>query len=183
MANGIEFFLTHRVRDPEDDYRGWEWYVLDSEGLHQDILQILLNRSAEFCQNLIDHDGKCIRSSQLFDLTMKSPDDSHTCLELKVDNPWSEDQRLRQLSYLRQTSNAKGALILFTNQSLCLTRERIAMLAGDVASKVKKISYSELYAALDIVHGSPSLNEFAAAYKLALKEQEARTRVRGDPNL
>src|ERR1700730_12802943 len=72
MSSGLEFFLTHRVRDAEDDYRGWEWYVLDSERLHQDMLQILLNASQEFCQKLVGHDGKCIRGSQLFDLIVRS---------------------------------------------------------------------------------------------------------------
>jgi hypothetical protein len=48
MTSGIEFFLTRRVRDPEDDHRGWEWYVLDNERIHQDILQILSIRQGIF---------------------------------------------------------------------------------------------------------------------------------------
>ena len=106
MPSGLEFFLTHRVRDAEDDYRGWEWYVLDSERLHQDMLQILLNASQEFCQKLVGHDGKCIRGSQLFDLTVRSLREQHTCLEIKVDQQWSEDQKQRQLNYLRQAQRA-----------------------------------------------------------------------------
>jgi hypothetical protein len=85
MPSGIEFFLTHRVRDAEDDYRGWEWYVVDSERLHQDMLQILLNESPEFRQNLIGHDGKCKSGSQLFGLIVGSSKEQHTCLEIKVD--------------------------------------------------------------------------------------------------
>ena len=106
MPSGLEFFLTHRVRDAEDDYRGWEWYVLDSERLHPDMLQILLNASQEFCQKLVGHDGKCIRGSQLFDLTVRSLREQHTCLEIKVDQQWSEDQQQRQLNYLRQAQRA-----------------------------------------------------------------------------
>jgi hypothetical protein len=77
MPSGIEFFLIHRVRDAEDDYRGWEWYVVDSERLHQDMLQILLNESPEFRQNLIGHDGKCTSGSQRFDLIVGSSKNKH----------------------------------------------------------------------------------------------------------
>jgi hypothetical protein len=49
---------------------------------------------------------------------------------------------------------------------------------------LSKISYAELYAALDAVDGVAELRELAAAYKLALTQQEQRTRIsHGDPNL
>jgi hypothetical protein len=79
------------------------------------------------------------------------------------------------------TAGAKGALVLFTNQALSLTRERIARLANGVP--LSKISYPELYAALDALKSAADLCELAASYKLALKEQEQRVGLRGDPNL
>src|SRR6266404_9223278 len=168
MANGISFFLTHRVRDPEDDHRGWEWYVLDSERIQQDILQILFNSSVDFREILARHDGKCLKNSQLFDLCVKSASGAHTCFEIKVEHGWSEDQRARQLEYLRQTPGARGALILFSQQAAFLTRDEIARKAGGVP--FTKISYTELYEALDAIKGEQGLCELAAAYKLALRE-------------
>jgi hypothetical protein len=99
-----------------------------------------------------------------------------------VEHGWSDDQRSRQLDYLRQFPNARGALILLSQQAAFLTRDEIARKAQGVP--FAKISYKELYRALDAIKGDQALCELREAYKLALREQEQRTINGGwgDPN-
>jgi hypothetical protein len=61
--SAIEFFLTRCLQESPHHPAGWEWYVLDREGLHQDILQVLFNESSQFGRTLVGLSGPniCIR--------------------------------------------------------------------------------------------------------------------------
>lgn len=177
MANAIEFFLTRRLQGPDDHPKGWEWWVLDREGLQQDILQILLNKSSIFAQKLLGHDGKCTRQPERsgFDLLVRSPSGQETFIEIKVDADWNPSQQEKQMRLLPKTGGAKAALILFS-QGAGLSKAEVQARGRGLFSK---ISYAELYQALDELDrtaSAPELREFAAAYKTALVKQEERTR-------
>jgi tRNA isopentenyl-2-thiomethyl-A-37 hydroxylase MiaE len=186
MPSAIEFFLTHCIQRPEAHPKGWEWWVLDREGIHQDILHILFSESPSFAQTLLGHDGTCTRqpSGGAFDLVVQSASGIPTYLEIKVDHAWSSNQCANQIALLKK-ENAKGLLILFSQRSVEYTRTQVQSSSGGLISKV---SYADMYRALDDLICGPAvieLRDFAAAYKVALQDQERRTREyfpSGDPN-
>jgi shikimate kinase len=104
-------------------------------------------------------------------------------LEIKVDQKWETAQQNKQITFLRE-SKARGVLVLFSQRAALLPKSDVTRFSGGLFSKV---SYAEIYRALDSITSSedrPELREFAAAYGLALRQQEERTRKDdwGDPN-
>jgi len=184
MPNGIEFFLTQCVQDTTKDWRGWDWHVLDSERLQQDILQILFNNSPAFCNTILGVIGSCIRQpqQQMFDLVVITTTGHKIFMEIKVDSTWSQDQKQRQADFLA-FKDTRGAMMLFSQSAVRNTRSQVQAVGN---GRFVKISYTELYKALDAVRqsgGPPELTEFADGYKVALQQQEQRTRDRfGDPD-
>jgi hypothetical protein len=177
MVNALKYFLTHKLLPSDTAHQTWEWWILDREGLHQDILQILLNDSSEFCKKFLGYAGICIRQPQrtAFDLSVKSDSGRETFIEIKTDNKWSTEQESKQTAILCERSSAR-AILLLLSQSAGLTRAEVAMRGKGLFTKM---SYAELYAALDIVpttSDSAELIDLATAYKCALQEQELRIR-------
>lgn len=173
--NGIEFFLTHQVQAKEDHSKGYPWYVLDSERLHEDILQILFNESPVFAQSLLGFAGKCRRQPEngIFDLVLYG-EQNKAYLEIKVWQKWTESQQSKQVEFLRR-NGARGVLVLLAQQAEDWPEEDVRKSGGGVYSRV---SYAELYKALDAIisatTGRSGLLEFTAAYKSALRQQELR---------
>lgn len=181
--SATEFFLTQRL--PRD--HKWEWYVLDREGLHQDILQILFNTSPIFTHTFLGLNGtgvRCVRQHACFDLRVQSDADELVYIEIKVDQPWRSAQQVAQIAFLEGLkSNVSGVLVLLSNCAIGLRRSEVEALGKGLFSKK---SYTELYSALDAVTSTDerrALCDLAAAYKVALREQEMRTLKKGDPNL
>jgi len=178
MTTSIEFFLTQCVQQSEKDGRGWEeWYVLDSERLHQDILHILFNTSPEFSRSLFGLTCECTRQPErgMFDLGARLATGDKVFIEIKCDQRWSKQQKEKQADFLRKIPRAKCALILFS-QEAARTKRSDVLAVGD---QFFKITYNEIYEALDAVRHdatSAALIEFADGYKVALTQQEQRTR-------
>jgi hypothetical protein len=110
----------------------------------------------------------------LFDLVVRGDTGEEAYIEIKVDGGWSPDQMNNQFRYLTERPSAAGKLILLSNSACKLPRVEIEKLGG---GRFVKISYAELYRALDAINGSEELCEFVAAYKAALQQQEARVRT------
>jgi hypothetical protein len=189
LTSAIEFFLTKRLQEAKHHQRGWEWYVLDREGLNQDILQILLTCSPAFGRTLLDVSGKCdscIRQPPNcgdFDLAFYSDLGEAVYVEIKIDQEWGSRQQTKEIGFLQQKKGARGVLLLLSRQAAKYTKATVASIGGGL---MPKISYTELYRALDAVgatNGNSALGELAAAYQLGLREQEVRTCKFGDPNL
>ena len=190
MANGIEFFLTQRVQDSDKHPRRWIWHVLDSEVIHQNIIHILIDSSPAFSQSLLGglETWICTRQPErgTFDLVAKSAEEE-IFIEIKCDQMWSDDQKEKQRAFLQKNARARCAMILFSQRAARVTRADVQM----VGDQFFKITYSEMYKALEAVRRDanspgvePGLVEFAAGYKVALAEQEQRTRITfGDPNV
>lgn len=186
MTSGIEFFLSQCVQDQSKHPKGWDWYVLDSERLQQDILHVLFNNSEEFCRSLFGERGECFRAPNagLFDLLVHLKTGAEIYVEIKSDHDWS-DQKLRQLKFLLTRPAAKCAIVLFSQRAATITRTDVEAQDPD---KFFKISYRQLHIALDAMKNAnkaiPGLLDFSTAYGVALKMQEQRTRLRwGNPDL
>ena len=204
--NGAEFFLTRLIERLPGDSSG-SIYVLSREHLHQDILHVLFNASPDFVQSLLGHPGKCTRfraapeteaRHDLFDLVVRSDTGDETCLELKVDGLWGEDQCRRQIDYLRDRQyrtglHTQGKLIVFNSAAHVNTKDKVAEMVRQAAIEsgadthrawMTKLSHAELDLALSSVRGEEGLSEFAAAYRTALTQQANRLReVKRDPDL
>jgi hypothetical protein len=183
MTSGIEFFLTQCVQSADKHDKKWAWYILDSERLQQDIIQILINVSPPFCESLFGFVGECKRQpvGGLFDLVVKSDSGNEVFVEIKCDQDWSYRQRDRQVEYLSQSPNARCAVLLFSQRSSTIRAADVQA----VGSSFFKVSSDQIFKALDALLQSTissELNEFASAYKVALEAQYERTKFRGDPN-
>lgn len=173
MVSGIAYLLTRCVRKPEDDIQ-WRvgWWTLDAESLHNDLLQILLSESQEFAAALLPASGRCYRPLRDFDLAVDMTTNETACIEIKVWSTWSAAQRDRQVALLRQGSSQKGFVVLLAKSS-AQSRQQVADITQGLFTK---ISYSDLYCALDAARGESALCEVAAAYKIGLQQQEGRLR-------
>lgn len=180
--NGIEWLLTRRVRHPEDHPNNFEWWFLDLEIMHQEILHLLINASPPLCRALFGHDGKCVRCGSLFDLVVRGPAGAEDCVEIKTFDHWRAKQRARQIRYVQQEpQRRRGWLILLAKTArapvgppddcLVFTTERVKNLSEGCFTKV---TCKDLCRALSFVQGDPSVREVAQAYKLALEQQEQR---------
>lgn len=173
MASGIEYLLTQCVRKPEDDLQwGLGWWTLDAESLHNDLLQVLLSGSQEFAAALLSAGGRCYRPSRDFDLAVDMTTNQKALIEIKVWSGWSATQRDKQVALLRQAAPSKGFVVLLAKSS-AQSRQQVADLTQE---NFTKISYSDLYRALDAARGDTGLCEMAAAYKVGLQQQESRLR-------
>jgi hypothetical protein len=176
MVTGIEFFLTQCVQDKSKHAKGWEWYVIDSERLQQDILHVLLNNSQEFSKSLFGAPCECSRQPNggTFDLLIKLQNGPEIYVEIKSDQKWT--QKDKQIAFMRQRPNAKCALFLFSHQAVLIEDSELQDIEG---GQFFKVSYNQLYKALDAIKAeikpSPGFTEFASGYRLALQEQEKRT--------
>ncbi len=179
---GIEFFLTSQVQDKSKHEKQWEWWVLDSERLQQDIIHVILNVSPEFSRSLIGISGECKRQpgGGTFDLVVESLGGDEVFIELKTDQPWSDTQKAKQAAMVASVPGARCAVILFSQQAVAIK----AATVQQNGPQFFKVSYLSVYRALDaIIRSQTSLgfSEFIDGYRAALLEQERRTRSdRGD---
>lgn len=167
----LEFFLTHQVRNPEvgqPSYKG-HW-VLDSESIHNDILQILLSNSQDFMISLFKSKGTCSRPSSKFDMQVLLETGVRVCIEIKVWGAWSAMQKDSQITKIRQYNPAIGCAFLFGNSAAWSRKAVVEQTQG----VFQKLTYSDLYPALDSVNGEAGLVNLAMAYKAGLKAQESR---------
>lgn len=184
MPGAMDFFLTYQLQRPEHHPNGWEWWVLDREGIHQDLLQLLLQESPEFAEAIVGHSGQCIRqpAGGIFDLRVASSAGQEAYLEIKTDQKWSQSQRDRQVAFIRTRDSARAFAILLSQRAVDHPTSSIELQTSGVFTK---ISYSALCSALERINSRPELRELASAYISALRKQEKRTidLFGGDPNL
>ena len=179
MISALDFFLRAELQRSSDHPKGWDWYVLDSERLHQDILQFLIPRSVAFTRSLLEVDWdrvSCVREPRRgsFDLLAVSGE-AQRYIEIKVFQAWTQaDKQCELLS----ASGAQAAYIVLGKSAADLTEAAIRTRTNGHGYKV---SYHRLYRAIDSMSegGDPAtVREFGKAYRAALVEHETRARQR-----
>lgn len=175
---GIEFFLTKQIYGPEQHPHGWDKYVYDDENIHYALLQLLSESCPAFAQKLLGLSESPERVSVfpkpkrgLFDLQFTADDMIIFC-EVKVWASLSEDQFLRQTTFLKE-QNAKGIYVLFTKaadawpSTVVLERSE---------GRCRVVGVQELSDALGAVETEipAEVAEVAAAYRSVLKSIGAR---------
>ncbi len=151
--------------------------AIDYERTHQIALYTLLKQSrlgSLLLQGKTVSEIQWEPEGQLFDLGLKSTQNTYTYIELKMWSRLSENQQNRQTKYLKE-NNAKGIYLLLGTSWFEFTHEDVE---GFSDHKPSKIGYPELIALLNQVIASgkesPDVLELALSYRISLEKQHRK---------